>query len=63
MIKMETAGMVDGQKAGLAMLQVQPNWIGVVQSEGKRRLTFASAGVEKQGPAIDGKSVQLRMHV
>jgi beta-xylosidase len=62
-IKLDASGMSDGQRAGLAMLQVQPNWIGVVQSEGQRRLTFASAGKEMQGPVLTTNTVQLRMHV
>ena len=62
-IELDISGMTDGQKAGLAMLQVQPNWIGVVQSEGKRHLTFASAGRESEGPALQAGTVQLRMNV
>jgi len=42
------------------MLQVQPNWIGVVQTAGTRRLTWSSAGAQLAGPALDG-GVQLRL--
>jgi len=44
--------MRDGQRAGLAMLQVQPNWIGVVQTAGVRRITWSSAGAQLEGPAV-----------
>ena len=44
-------------------LQVQPNWIGVVQSEGHRQLRFASAGKETHGTTLTTDTVQLRMHV
>lgn len=62
-VKLDVDGMVDGQKAGLAMLQVQPNWIGIVQRAGRRHLTFASAGKETQGPLLEANSLQLRMLV
>jgi beta-xylosidase len=56
-------GMVDGQKAGLAMFGRQPSWIGVVQRAGERRLTFAAAGVEITGDVVARNPVLLRMHV
>jgi beta-xylosidase len=62
--------MVDGQKAGLAMLGRLPSWIGVVQSEGARHLAFAVGGVETAGEALAGAesrearpAVLLRMQV
>jgi beta-xylosidase len=61
--RLELDGMAEGQKAGLAMFGKQPSWIGVVQREGKRALTFAHAGVETQGEIITQDSVVLRMHV
>lgn len=61
--RVEIAGMRDGQRAGLGMLQVQPSWIGVVQDAGQRYLTYAFAGTETRGPVIAGGSVQLRTHV
>jgi len=61
--RMEVEGMRDGQRAGLAVLQVQPNWIGVVQTAGKRHITWSSAGAQLMGPAVEGKSLQFRMSI
>jgi len=55
--------MRDGQRAGLSVLQVQPNWIGVVQVNGERRITWSSAGAQVAGPAVPAGSVQLRMKI
>jgi beta-xylosidase len=60
--RLDTTAMRDGQRAGLGMLQVQPNWIGVVQTAGTRRLTWSSAGAQLAGPALDG-GVQLRLRI
>jgi beta-xylosidase len=61
--RVEIAGMRDGQRAGLAMLQVQPNWIGVVQTAGKRRITWSSAGAQVAGPVLEGDWLQLRVKI
>lgn len=61
--RIDVSGLHDGERAGLAMLQVQPNWIGVAQRDGERRLVFAAAGSETPGPRVTGNSVQLRQHV
>lgn len=58
--RIDVDGMTNGQKAGLGMLQVQPSWVGVVQAKGKRHITYSYAGVETQGPALSGATVQLR---
>lgn len=62
-VKLDIGGIATGQRAGLGMLQAQPSWIGVTGIDGQRYLTFASAGVETQGPLLSGDSVLLRMHV
>jgi beta-xylosidase/cephalosporin-C deacetylase-like acetyl esterase len=62
-IRLDVSGLVDGQRAGLAMLQVQPNWIGVVQTAGERRLVSSSAGVQIEGPLLGEATVQLRLDV
>ena len=59
--RMDIAGMRDGQRAGLAMLQVQPNWIGVVQTAGARRVNFSSAGAQSAGPVLETAVLQLRL--
>jgi beta-xylosidase len=50
--KMTFDGMVDGERAGLAMFGRVPSWMGVVQSDGVRRVTFAAAGVETTGDEL-----------
>jgi beta-xylosidase len=63
-VRMETGGMRDGQRAGLGILQVQPNWIGVVQVAGKRRITWSSAGAQLAGPQLAGDvAPQFRLNI
>ena len=50
--RMAVDDMKDGQKAGLAMFGRLPSWIGVEQSHGIRRVTFAAAGVETPGEVL-----------
>lgn len=61
--RMDISGMRDGQRAGLAVLQVQPHWIGVVQTAGVRRITWSSAGALFAGPVVEGKFVELRLDI
>jgi beta-xylosidase len=61
--RVEVGGMRDGQRAGLAILQVQPAWIGVVQTAGVRRITWSSAGAQMAGPVLEAGSLQLRQKV
>ena len=61
--RMLVGEMRDGQRAGLAVLQVQPNWIGVVQAAGVRRITWSSAGAQLAGPLLNGGALQLRMKI
>jgi beta-xylosidase len=61
--RLSVGAMADGQRAGLAMFGRRPSWIGVVQSEGARRVTFAEGGVESAGPSLGTESVLLRMQV
>ena len=62
-VRLEVIGMRDDQRAGLAILQVQPSWIGVVQTAGVRRLTWSSAGAQQAGPVIEGSCLELRLTV
>ena len=48
-----SAACATDQRAGLAMLQVQPSWIGVVQTAGVRRVTWSSAGAQQAGPVLE----------
>ena len=61
--RMEIAGLRDGQRAGLAVLQVQPHWIGVVEAAGQRHITWSSAGAQLEGPLVEAPAVQLRLMV
>ena len=60
-VSMDLKGMRDGQRAGLGILQVQPNWIGVVRTAGMPYLTWSSAGALVRGPGIQGSSLVLRL--
>ena len=61
--RLEVDGLRDGQRAGLGVLQVQPSWIGVIQTAGQRRITWSFAGAQIAGPVLEGKSLQLRLHI
>jgi beta-xylosidase len=61
--RIEVSGMAEGQRAGLAMFGVRPSWIGVVRAAGVNRVTLASEGDETAGPALAGRTVQLRVEV
>lgn len=61
--RLEVAGMVDGQRAGLTLFGVGPAWIGVVREGSVTRVVFSSAGVETPGPVIEGGHINLRATV
>lgn len=61
--RIDVSHMTDGQRAGLAMLQARPAWIGFVREDGRTRIAYASAGVEQLGPQIHGPFVDLRVEV
>jgi beta-xylosidase len=60
--RLAIGGMVDHQRAGLAMFGVRPSWIGVVRRGGRSYVEFAAAGRETIGPPAHG-FVVLRMQV
>jgi beta-xylosidase len=62
-VKLDIAGMTDGQRAGVGLLKSRPCWIGVVQYGGSRHLTYASAGVETRGQTVGNEPVLLRMNI
>jgi beta-xylosidase len=62
-VRMDVAGMQNGQKAGFAMFQLQPAWIGIVQKNNERFVTFSSAGEETQGPQLHASVLQLKINV
>lgn len=62
--RFDLAGLVDGQRAGLAMFQARPVWIGAVRGEGVTHLVLSIAGEERPGPAVPaGADVRLRVDV
>jgi beta-xylosidase len=61
--RLEVDGMRDGQRAGLAVLQVQPAWLGVVQTAGRRYITWSFAGAQVAGPVLEGRSLQVRLRI
>jgi beta-xylosidase len=60
--RIDLSHMTDGQRAGLVLFGVRPPWIGVVHDKGANHVTFASAGVETEGPRI-GRTIVLRAEV
>lgn len=58
--RLAIGGMVDHQKAGLAMFGVQPSWVAVVQRNGRRYLEFAAAGVRTPGPLLGSAAAAPR---
>jgi beta-xylosidase len=61
--RLDAGGLVDGQRAGLAMFGQGISWIGVARRDGVSRVTFSSAGVETPGPTLPGKALDLRVEV
>ena len=61
--RLDAGGMIDGQRAGLAMFGQGVSWVGVVRRDGVSRVAFSSAGVETLGPALPAKALDLRVAV
>ncbi len=59
--RVDLGGMAHGQKAGLGMLSLQPSMIGVRRQDGVNRLFHSAAGVQTDGPAIAGKSIEFKL--
>ncbi len=55
--------MANGQRGGLSLFGIRPSWVGVVQNDGQRYVTFADGGVEQRGPALTAGTLQLRAQV
>lgn len=62
-VRLDTRGMQDGERAGLAMFSEFPSWIGIVQAGGERKLAFFAKDTETPGPPLRAKVVELRVHV
>jgi beta-xylosidase len=62
-VRMDISHMLDGQRAGLALFQKRPGWIGIVRAAGRSSITFSAEGRETPGPVIRGKTVSLRAQI
>ncbi len=58
--RLDIGAMIDGQRAGLTLFGVRPNWIGLVRDAGTTRIAVASEGAETPGPVVTGRTVLLR---
>jgi len=58
--RIDVARMADGQRAGLSLFGAKPNWIGIVQQGTVRSVTLSKEGVETPGPALTGRTIDLR---
>jgi beta-xylosidase len=61
--RLDVRGLVEGQRAGLAMFGQGISWIGAVRTDGAPRLVFSSMGKETLGPALSSGAVELRVAV
>jgi len=61
--RLDVSRMADGQRAGVAMFGQGVSWIGVVQSDGVRRIAHSVSGAETLGPVVSAPNVQLRLSV
>ena len=62
-VRVDASRMADGQRAGLTLFGVRPSWVGLVRTQGRTRVTFASEGVETPGPELTSATVDLRADV
>jgi beta-xylosidase len=62
-VRVDLAGMKDGVHAGLAMFESSASGLAVVEDGGKRRLTFFHKSEMQDGPALTGRTIELRVHV
>jgi beta-xylosidase len=61
--RIDISHLTEQQRAGLVLFGVRPPWIGVVRDTGATYLTYAVAGVETRGPALDSAVIDLRAQV
>lgn len=60
---MDASSMQDGERAGLVMFGIRASWIGVVQVQGRRDITYATSGGETTVAPLPSTSIELRLHV
>ena len=61
--RLDAGGLVDGQRAGLAMFGAGVSAIGVLKTDGAPRIVFSSMGHDTLGPSLPGRTVTLRVAV
>lgn len=61
--RLDTKGLVDGQRAGLAMFGAGIGAIGAIRKDGQTRIVFSLRGVDTLGPVMPAGAVDLRVSV
>lgn len=61
--RLETKGLVEGQRAGLAMFGAGIGAIGAIRKDGQTRIVFSLRGVDTLGPVLPAGAVDLRVSV
>jgi beta-xylosidase len=61
--RLDAKGLVEGQRAGLAMFGAGIGAIGVIRKNGETRIVFSLRGVDTLGPTAPGGAVDLRVAV
>ncbi len=61
--RLDTKGLVEGQRAGLAMFGAGIGSIGVIRKDGQTRIVFSLRGVDTLGPALSAGPIDLRVEV
>ncbi len=59
-VKLDVSAMADGQAAGLCHYGKKYAWLGVVQSNGVRRIAYSANGHETCGAVLNGAEICLR---
>ncbi len=58
--RMDTTGMIDGQRAGLVLFGQDYSWVGVVREDGRARIRARVNGRTFDGPELTNPVVHLR---
>lgn len=61
--RLDTRGLVEGQRAGLAMFGAGIGAIGVIRKDGQNRVVLSLRGVDTLGPSLPGDTIDLRAAV
>jgi beta-xylosidase len=62
-VRLDAKGLVEGQRAGLAMFGAGIGAIGVIRKDGENRIVFSLRGVDTLGPQLPADAVDLRVTV